>query len=572
MKRATFGLAALAAAAFPVVHARAADWAPLQEVPDAPAASLWGSRAVISDHETLRTYELNDGSWAPVSTTSLPDIHSFELRGDLGFARNNNGDVLALHLDPMGWQLESTLASSCPACALKVDTDGSIAAIGLYDLDQVLLFDRVGGTWSATQVLSGDDGSSFGNSVSLEGDTLAVCANGGPGVVHVFEKAGPLWTETAAVSAPSSCGSACTNVILSGGRLTVSGGCELRSFERLNGDWAEIGPAAQLLAGPTSIDVAGDMLFVGEPGAELMGLLYVGRVEVFRSVSAGWQLETTILPPLTQHGFGTIVGASDGWIVATNLEPVATFLARVGDGCTAGDECPTGHCVDGFCCDSSCDGSCVACDLPGNEGVCSLVTGAPRTDHTACEAPSCSGGILDQGASCNGLVPECTPLPPVSCAPFVCSEGACTSPCTTKDDCVVQHVCANGACIPDSTSCATETILVHADGSTDDCAPYRCGSTGACVTHCASTEECAPGTVCTAEGSCLPTDTIEGRGSSCAAERRAPRSTDGMFWLGALASLTALRRLSARCLRAPGSRRPAPRCRSASLPSSSADQ
>lgn len=176
MKRATFGLAALATAAFPVVHAHAADWAPLLEVQQAPAASLRGSRAVISDYETLRTYDLNDRVWAPVSTTSLPDIRSFELRGDLGFARNSNGDVLALHLDPTGWQLESTLASSCPDCALKADSNGSIAAIGLYDLDQVLLFDRAGETWLAAQVLSGENGSRFGKSVSFEGETLAVCA------------------------------------------------------------------------------------------------------------------------------------------------------------------------------------------------------------------------------------------------------------------------------------------------------------------------------------------------------------------------------------------------------------
>ncbi len=572
-------LAAVLAASTPR-SAGAMQWARVQMVEDISVSDLSGSRAVFSDFATILTYELALDTWVSASSTTTPNIVGLELFGDLAFALKPSGEVLPLRYEANGWLAEPVITGGCLGCTLTVDSTGVVTALGRAHLGEILMLDRVGNTWVPSQTLADVPSYRLGQAVSLEGDTLATCAPEEPnslgantrGVVHVFERSAGVWGETSAIPVAITCGSVCTHVFLRDDRITVLGGCEIQSFERSGAEWLEIGPPASFYGTAADTTLAGNALVLGEAGAEYNGLLGAGRVEIFRPVPTGWELEATLLPQETETGLGIHVGGTDGWLLVDNGAGQAQFFARVGTTCTTGDECPTGHCVDGFCCDSSCDGSCVACDLPGDEGVCSLVTGAPRNDHTACEAPSCSGGTLDQGASCNGLVPECTPLPTVSCAPFVCSEGACRSPCTTKDDCVVQHVCANGACIPDSTSCATETILVHADGSTDDCAPYRCGSTGACVTHCASTEECAPGTVCTAEGSCLPTDTIEGRGSSCAAERRAPRSTDGMFWLGALASLTALRRLSARCLRAPGSRRPAPRCRSASLPSSSADQ
>ncbi|MBL9022629.1 MAG: hypothetical protein JNL21_10545 [Myxococcales bacterium] len=538
-----------------------------------------GTRAMFSYLAGTSAYDLIGNQWIPVATPSLPDVLEFRLSGDFAFPSTAT-DILALRYASDGWQYESVLASRCSSCEPIVEATSSVAVVGQPLASEVQIFDRVDDAWALSQTLLGSAGDFFGYRVSIDGNRLAVCAsdelNGlGPdlvGMVHVFEKLGQVWAETGAFPAPYSCGSPCSGMVIRAGRISVIGACHISSFELVNDAWTQIGPATSYFDAAQSVAIWGDTLVIGQGGAEYMGQLSAGRVEFFRSVPTGWELESTILPLGALHGVGSYVGAGDGWALVGNAANQAQFFARVGTACVTDEQCPTGHCVDGFCCDSACASNCMACDAAGSEGVCTLVTGVPHGNRPACEAPSCSGDTLDQGASCNGLVPECTLLPPVSCAPFVCSEGACRSPCTTKDDCVVQHVCANGACIPDSTSCATETILVHADGSTDDCTPYRCGSTGACVTHCASTEECAPGTVCTADGACLPTDTIEGSGSSCAAERTAPRSTDGTFWLGALASLTALRRLSARCLQAPGSRRPARRSRSASLRSSSADR
>jgi len=43
--------------------------------------------------------------------------------------------------------------------------------------------------------------------------------------------------------------------------------------------------------------------------------------------------------------------------------------------CRLPDECASGFCVSGVCCDSACDGPCMACDVPGRSGTCS-----PRVD------------------------------------------------------------------------------------------------------------------------------------------------------------------------------------------------
>ena len=45
-----------------------------------------------------------------------------------------------------------------------------------------------------------------------------------------------------------------------------------------------------------------------------------------------------------------------------------------GGACSRAGECIDGlFCVDGRCCDGACDGTCEACDLPGQEGSCVAV-------------------------------------------------------------------------------------------------------------------------------------------------------------------------------------------------------
>src|SRR5262249_21760837 len=41
-----------------------------------------------------------------------------------------------------------------------------------------------------------------------------------------------------------------------------------------------------------------------------------------------------------------------------------------GAACTNDAECELGHCFDGVCCETTCKGACVSCNLVGHEGSC----------------------------------------------------------------------------------------------------------------------------------------------------------------------------------------------------------
>jgi MYXO-CTERM domain-containing protein len=153
-----------------------------------------------------------------------------------------------------------------------------------------------------------------------------------------------------------------------------------------------------------------------------------------------------------------------------------------GSTCTTVDDCASGNCVDGVCCDTACNGQCQACDVAGEKGTCSPVTGEPHgsrtacgtasndptcgpetcngTDVSACHAPgaatacgaaSCSGSTLTNVGACNGAG-ACNQTT-TSCAPYVCSGTACKASCTVDTDCVSGDVCNGGVCgapIPDA--------------------------------------------------------------------------------------------------------------------------
>ncbi|MBX3198656.1 MAG: hypothetical protein KF894_11020 [Labilithrix sp.] len=94
----------------------------------------------------------------------------------------------------------------------------------------------------------------------------------------------------------------------------------------------------------------------------------------------------------------------------------------LGTRCGPGEACDNGSCVDGYCCDKPCLGTCEACDLEGREGQCSPVVGEPR--HGACEGDA--SGVC--AGSCDGKKVDACAFPEIECAAGSCAGGTATLP------------------------------------------------------------------------------------------------------------------------------------------------
>lgn len=195
-----------------------------------------------------------------------------------------------------------------------------------------------------------------------------------------------------------------------------------------------------------------------------------------------------------------------------------------GASCEDEVECASGNCIDGFCCNSVCDGICQACDVEGFVGTCSQVEGEPRADRGPCPGadPACQGVCGDNPLKCDfdqtqecgsstcsggqrtfGLCSlevdgECAETT-AECAPYACDEDGigCVEVCATVDDCAEEAVCRiDGTCaIVESAACEDDDTLLQPDGTLVECGAFRC-SGSACLTTCASIDDCVDGKVC----------------------------------------------------------------------------
>ncbi len=177
-----------------------------------------------------------------------------------------------------------------------------------------------------------------------------------------------------------------------------------------------------------------------------------------------------------------------------------------GEQCARDSMCISGRCVDGYCCNSACDGQCEACNVTGTEGVCSAVTGAPRgarpacaTDGTSCAGTcdgatttacaypgsgtvcrnaACSAGVATLEGTCTGGG-SCSPLQQQTCSPFIChaTDPRCDGDCTLDTDCSGGQYCAGGICVdpqPPGAACS----------GTAQCASGFCVDGVCCDTAC----------------------------------------------------------------------------------------
>jgi hypothetical protein len=124
----------------------------------------------------------------------------------------------------------------------------------------------------------------------------------------------------------------------------------------------------------------------------------------------------------------------------------------LGNVCGNNEQCGSGFCADGRCCNSACDGQCESCGEAASPGTCVAVTGSPRGQRSACAG---NGGLC--GGVCNGTERKSCAMPK---AGTVCGGAFCAgtvayeaSSCDGQGTCELggsvacANGCSNGACL-----------------------------------------------------------------------------------------------------------------------------
>jgi len=244
-----------------------------------------------------------------------------------------------------------------------------------------------------------------------------------------------------------------------------------------------------------------------------------------------------------------------------------------GSKCEGPGTCASGYCVDGLCCNVACGEQCEACDVMTAPGTCSPIVGVPHgirpkcdpgTPDDVCSARACDGeqatntcvgyvgaetscrdqtcadGVETFSASCDGAG-LCGPAGPVKtkkCEPYVCQGSGCgAAPCAADRDCAPKFRCdsAKQDCVPrDVASCDGDHVIGNPDGTTTDCAPFKCEGS-VCKASCASVDDCVSGFVCDAANQCVASASGSASGVGCGchvAGGRTERASQLLLMLG----------------------------------------
>src|SRR5262245_65700254 len=90
-----------------------------------------------------------------------------------------------------------------------------------------------------------------------------------------------------------------------------------------------------------------------------------------------WSISMTRFRALVSFALIAAAGCggrpSDGGarINSSTVKVGQLFDQTLGSSCTAPDQCASGNCVSGVCCDTACTNQCDACNLTGLVGTCS---------------------------------------------------------------------------------------------------------------------------------------------------------------------------------------------------------
>jgi hypothetical protein len=165
-----------------------------------------------------------------------------------------------------------------------------------------------------------------------------------------------------------------------------------------------------------------------------------------------------------------------------------------GEACGTPGDCISHFCVDGVCCATECTKPCQACGASqkqsGPDGICGDVEEG-KDPHDDCSDDGVCSCAHD--GACNGLG-ACRLYP----------KGTACRGCASAGNGLFDNVCDGlGSCVAGTrVHCDDQHTLFFLDGTTKDCSPYRCSTTGECLEACRSNHDCAAPYTCDSFGAC----------------------------------------------------------------------
>lgn len=358
-----------------------------------------------------------------------------------------------------------------------------------------------------------------------------------------------------------------TATLLPSGKVLITGGATLSDatadiYDPVAGTFSTVGPMTSAHSDHSAaLLLSGKVLIVGgSPTADLFDpatstFAATGNLVVNRKLAS-----VTSLP----LGTALVAGGLNSGLLLNSAELYGDLADGVA--CVANVECHSNACVDGVCCNASCDGQCEACNVPGQLGICSPITGAPRGTRKACTGSGTCAGVCNGkdadgciypaaacGSTCNAGqetdsvcdgAGACAPHAPISCNNLICANDTkCKSSCASNADCLEGFTCdPKGACVSGGV-CTDDHSSKGAGGTTSDCSPYKCGSDGLCITKCKTVDDCIGSNVCSTEGTCVPVSNESSDGCSVAEDSSDGANSSGtLVIVGATALFVAARR------------------------------
>ena len=443
---------------------------------------------------------------------------------------------------------------------------------GNPDVGAVYVFVRSGTTWTQQAKLfesSGGPLKSYGYSLSLQGDTLAVGARWddhdgltNAGAVYVYTRSGTTWTLQQKVTASDADNYDTFGFAVALSNDTLAVGSYLRDhvpvpdqgavyvYTRTGATWTEQAVLEGVARGVSeelgySVALESDTLIAGAPGYDSGGITDRGGARVFTRSGPTWAESALILAPDSVTGdrmgdsvaleSGTVlVGASQADLGA--LVDAGAFYVLTGSGATWTERTkgqpttPAAGALFGYALDHHLGTAFVGAPSPGVGTPQTYVMRLGLDDGDACTASDeCASGACVDAVCCNtpcggGVAADCQACSVAAgaalngtCAPLaaatVCRPAAGVCDAVERCDgtapaCPADAPRPDGAACADGLGCNGEETC--ASGACVAATPIACNDSSVCTTDaCVEPGACsfvAIADCCVADAECMDTD------------------------------------------------------------------